>query len=140
MDERKKAEIVELFKQAKPKEQPKQRPVVEVSGTHNTAIVADGNAVVIVQQRPRYVVNVKPGAIHITDEQAAQIKRLVAQVVGKLDCPFQRVWSRLNAYVAVPSYRLTPAAAYSDAERFLLSWMETGEPPMLEDRSSELTG
>lgn len=68
---------------------------------------------------------VKPGSEHITNEQAALLQSLVNEVV---ECEkyikqkprnHRAIWSALNNYMKVPSYRLIEKEKFEKAEKYL---------------------
>ncbi|STZ07184.1 Helix-turn-helix domain [Moraxella caprae] len=77
------------------------------------------------------VAEVKPGIEHITDEQRANLKRLVDEVV-ELEQKYrtaqsakghQAVWASLNKKMKVPKYSLIPLDKYETARKHLQSWI-----------------
>jgi len=72
---------------------------------------------------------VKPGAEHITEEQATKLTALVKDVVEleertrKVPKSYRAVWAALNAHCRVTRYRLIAAADYAKAEKYLYMWI-----------------
>lgn len=104
---------------------------VEINGSDNQ--VAGGNIINIHQAprspAPKLKVVVQPGPEHISDEQRAQLKALVDDVV-KLESIARRapkghasVWSALNKRMKASSYHLIKAADFGGAEKFLREWV-----------------
>lgn len=86
-------------------------------------------AFVVVDARPHVRVTIQPGADKISDAEAAALQALVRELHGRQGVPFQTAWTLLNQHNGVPSYRLTPAAAFDEAAAFLQHWIDTGLPP-----------
>lgn len=77
------------------------------------------------------IAEVKPGIEHITDEQRANLKRLVDEIV-ELEQKYrtaqsakghQAVWASLNKKMKVPKYSLIPLDKYETARKYLQSWI-----------------
>lgn len=72
--------------------------------------------------------DVQPGIEHITDEQAAEIKRLVDDIVviegsgvKKNPRTHKAVWTALHRKMKVPSYRLIKSEHFEEARNYLRS-------------------
>lgn len=83
------------------------------------------------QHITRTKAEVKAGIEHITDEQKANLQRLVNEVV-ELEQKYrtarsakghQAVWRSLNAKLKVTSYHLIPLDKYETARKHLQSWI-----------------
>ncbi|MEQ9132691.1 MAG: ORF6C domain-containing protein [Salinisphaeraceae bacterium] len=125
--DRRKEEIRKLIQEDDPEALPSSK-VVSIRGDGN--VVGDGNTVIRtdkVEHRPR--VQVSPGDQHISDEQAATLKRMVGEVVETESLvkmnpkSYQAVWSALNRHCRVPQYRLIPAESFEKARRYLSQWL-----------------
>ena len=74
------------------------------------------------------VAEVRPGADHISDEQAATLIGLVNDTValeGKLKREpksHRAVWAALNAFCGVPKYRLIKSGDFEKARTYLHQW------------------
>lgn len=74
------------------------------------------------------IAEVKPGAEHITDEQASALHALVKTVaetesrLKKTPRSIQTIWSALNAHCRVPQYRLLRTEDFGKAQKFLHQW------------------
>lgn len=129
MDDGKKAEFIRLVRdtvadsQCKAPDDPV-RQAIHLNGHGNTAVINTGGSVHI-HQRPKVVVSVKPGSIHISHEQAARLKVLVLAAVRATGETHQAVWTALHQCMVVPQYRLIPAAAFDDAVAQLERWIST---------------
>ncbi|STY90689.1 transcriptional regulator [Moraxella bovis] len=83
------------------------------------------------QHITRTKAEVKAGIEHITDEQKANLQRLVNEIVeleGKYRTAgsaknHQAVWRSLNAKLKVTSYHLIPLDKYETARKHLQSWI-----------------
>lgn len=83
------------------------------------------------QHITRTKADVKPGIEHITDEQKANLKRLVDEIVeleskyrtAKSAKNHQAVWRSLNAKLKVTSYHFIPLEKYETAKKHLQSWV-----------------
>ncbi|HBS17728.1 MAG TPA: hypothetical protein DD835_07805 [Halomonas sp.] len=127
--EDKKAEIIDFLARTGKKREP--------SASHHTVnVTGDGNIVgnnntYIRTEKVEHVVQaeVRPGAEHITDEQAATIQSLVAQIVEleavtkRRPKSFAAVYKTLNNRFKVPRYRLHKLDNYPAIERYLRSWI-----------------
>lgn len=79
----------------------------------------------------RTTAEVKPGIEHITDEQRANLKRLVDEIVeleskyrtAKSAKGYQTVWNSLNKKLKVPTYTLIPLEKYETARKHLQTWI-----------------
>jgi hypothetical protein len=98
---------------------------VTVTGHGNAAVVGSHNqiSIKVLQPTRKVIAEVKPGAVHITDREAAKLKEMVADICKKSGKPHQFVWSQLLRHMVVPQYRLIPAGAYPDAVAYLERWL-----------------
>lgn len=101
------------------------------SAVGNNNVVGNGNTIVIAHQVvEKPIVVAKPGAEHITQEEARSIKDLVDLIVAlekaTRDSPlgYQAVWNELTKAVNVTRYLLIPRARYGEAKAFLEAWVE----------------
>lgn len=119
----KEGKVIPFRRKTEAKPQP--APTVTVSGHGNAAVIGSNNQVSInVTHTTRKVIaNVKPGAVHITDRQAATLKEMVADICKKSGKTHQFVWNQLLRHMVVPQYRLIPAGAYPEALAYLERWL-----------------
>jgi len=115
--------------------QPEPVAAVSIGGNVSGMVVgtAHAGATVNLVNTPRFVTKtkaeVKPGAEHITEEQAARLTALVKDVVEleertrKAPKSYRAVWAALNAHCGVTRYRLIAAADYAKAEKYLYMWI-----------------
>jgi len=97
---------------------------VTISGDGNAAIIGSNNHVSIHVSRPRKVVaEVRPGAEHISDDQAARLQQLVHDVHLHTGKPFQLIWTSLLRHVGAPKYRLIRFGHFEAAESYLVRWL-----------------
>ncbi len=83
------------------------------------------------QHITRTKAEVKPGTEHITDEQKANLQKLVNEIVelegkyrtSKSAKNHQAVWRSLNAKLKVTSYHLIPLDKYKIAQSHLQKWI-----------------
>ncbi|MFW2176626.1 MULTISPECIES: ORF6C domain-containing protein [unclassified Moraxella] len=83
------------------------------------------------QHITRTKAEVKAGDEHITDEQKANLQRLVNEIVEaeqKYRTPksaksFRAVWASLNKHLKVTSYHLIPLEKYETARKYLQQWI-----------------
>lgn len=112
-----------------------QAEAAQLTGDQVAALAASGVKVsagvpVIVQiVRERIVVPVTPEMGCISEQQCVVFGNLVRAIVETHHAPWQTVWSSLNAYMGVRSYRLIHAGAAPRAGAFLQHWLDTGLPP-----------
>lgn len=110
-------------------------PVNQVSGNVTNSVLAGAGAVVNQINTQRHITRtkaiVKPGEEHVTDEEKADLTRLVNEIVS-LEAQYRSagsakshraVWSALNKYCKVTSYHLIPLEKYEMALRFLRRWI-----------------
>jgi len=75
------------------------------------------------------IAEVKPGADHISNEQAATLHALVDKVVETEKRLKQKprghrsVWGALNAHCGVPQYRLIRSGDFAKAQKYLHQWV-----------------
>lgn len=75
------------------------------------------------------VAEVKPGELHISDEQAAALHALVDKVAEtelRLKAKprgHRSIWAALNAHCGVPQYRLIKAEDFAKAQKYLHQWI-----------------
>lgn len=110
-------------------------PVVTVSGsgTANVVQFAQPGSTVNINHNPkvinRTVAKVEPGGSHISEDQAATLTRLVAEIIEleaqQKQSPksFRAVWGALNSHCGVTSYRLIAAQDFGKAETYLRKWI-----------------
>ena len=92
-------------------------------------------------------VSITPGAQHITEEQAARLKKLVHDV-ARLErlhaanpVTVPTIWGKLKETLCVASYRFIPKETYAEAVEFLLDWQSramrdgTRDAASLEERA-----
>ena len=110
-------------------------PVNQVSGNVTNSVLAGAGAVVNQINTQRHITRtkaiVKPGEEHVTDEEKADLTRLVNEIVS-LEAQYRSagsakshraVWSALNKHCKVTSYHLIPLEKYEMALRFLRRWI-----------------
>ena len=107
-----------------------QGALAQISVDGNANVVAGRDVIQIITERPKFTVYVNRDDGHISDAQAATLKRLVRDIVERLaerqrPPTFSHVWRTLNDEMRVPSYRLTPAARFGAAESFLMQWRDS---------------
>lgn len=104
----------------------------QFNGDMRQAVITTGSTVHNIHTTShvtKTIAEVKPGELHIDDNQAAQLQRLVYEIVEQEEKvkrkpkTRQAVWSSLNAYCKVPKYRLIPKVDFSKAEKFLRMWL-----------------
>lgn len=119
-----KGKVIDLFSKSKIAD----KPSISVIGNGNTVA---GRDVVIETKKVvhKTVANTSPGIDHITEEQAATLKRLVDEIVAtekklkKRPKGYNAVWGALNASMKVGQYRLIPIEKYDSAEKYLRKWI-----------------
>jgi hypothetical protein len=128
MSEKKKGELIQLFKDGA-----KSEPGSSVSISGNSNVVGDNNTVV---KTDTYVHKVKaepkPGEEHITNEQVSLLKGLVAEIVSlekklkKKPRHYRSVWTSLFRHVSKnkkhpehSAVRLIPAELFDKSEKYL---------------------
>lgn len=106
-------------------------PSIQQSNVSGVGI-AQGNARVQVVHTQKHVTRtrpvVKPGDEHISDAQAAILLTLVRdiaareEVVKRKPASIRAIWSALNSFCGVPSYRLIRAEDFAKARTYLQKW------------------
>lgn len=109
-------------------------PAVQIGGSNTNVIglVQSGGTVHQIHTQ-RHVVKtiaeVNPGAEHISEEQAAELTRLVNQIVetetllkGR-PATHRAVWGALNAHCKVTKYRLIQSIDFDRAKKYLQQWI-----------------
>lgn len=112
-----------------------QRPasavMIGAGNGHNVVGVVQSGGTVINTTRhiTRTVAEVRPGAEHISEDQAATLTRLVGDVVA-LEAQVRQspkshraVWAALNAHCRVTRYRLIRAEDFGVAQKYLHQWL-----------------
>ncbi|KAF1008965.1 MAG: hypothetical protein GAK28_00597 [Luteibacter sp.] len=114
--------------------------VLSLTGNGSAAVIGSNNQISInvVKTTRKVVAEVKPGAVHISDREAATLKEMVADICTKSGKSHQFVWNQLLRHMVVPQYRLIPAAAYPDAIAYLSKWLARLSPTY-ENEESEAT-
>lgn len=100
-------------------------------GGNAIGVVQGGTVTQITTQRhvTRTVAEVKPGAEHITDAQAATLTELVHEIARLEEQLKQKpkghraIWGALNAHCGVPKYRLIKQADFPAAQKYLQQWI-----------------
>lgn len=75
------------------------------------------------------IAEVRPGEIHISDDQAAKLHALVEKVaeteqrLKQKPRTRQAIWGSLNAHCGVPKYRLIRAEDFAKAQKYLHQWV-----------------
>lgn len=125
--------ITGVYRNNKPVNEP-QGQVNNIQGNISGVITGAGSTVHQVntnQHITRTKAEVKAGDEHITDEQKANLQRLVNEIV-ELESRYrtassaknhQAVWRSLNAKLKVTSYHLIPLDKYETARKHLQSWI-----------------
>jgi hypothetical protein len=102
----------------------------EISVNGNANLVAGRDVIQIITTRPKFTIVLQRDDGHIDDAQAATLKRLVRALVegsaqgGIAPLSYAEVWTTLNDKMHVPSYRLTPASRFLEAQTFLTQWRD----------------
>lgn len=108
-------------------------PTIEINSTGNVIGQAFNSTVTQINTtKHRTVVKaeVKPGDIHIDEQQAARLSAMVKDICEleeklKKNNPksYRAVWASLNAHMGVTRYRLIPKEKYEKAEKYLSMWI-----------------
>lgn len=109
-----------------------QRAVVKAESGSSATIIQFPTTVNITNAQKHTILikaEVQPNQSHISDLQAATLKRLVNEItelengIKKQPSSHAKVWASLNRHCKVPRYRLIPLEAYPKAEKFLRTWI-----------------
>lgn len=96
---------------------------VGVSGNHNNVNIsvrgAPGKAI---------QVSVQPGEQHISDEQAVEVRDLVAKVVTASGRDFQFVWGTLKKKFRFSKYQLLDREKFEAVRAYLRKWIASSGP------------
>ena len=112
-------------------------PAVSIAGGIHIGSISGGSQVLVGHQgdihlqmpaRPKIKIVIQPGPEHISDPQKVRLRELVNEVV-ELETAIKRapkrhatVWSALTGKLKVTSYHLIPATAFTQAEKYLMTW------------------
>lgn len=104
--------------------------ISEVSGGVGVQNNSPGGKIINTQKHvTKTNVEVRPGAVHISDKQAQILKSLVDEVVRlektlkKKPASYASVWGSLNSHCSVTSYRLILAGDFERAKKYLDQWI-----------------
>lgn len=124
----KKGEIIDFLAAKSRVREGRPSSTIKINGNNN--IVGDNNTYIHTEKVVKEVIaEVKPGIEHITDEQAAELHRLVDDIEtleGKLKQrpkPRAAIWKALNTRFKTPKYRLLKLERYDDAVKYLRQWI-----------------
>ena len=119
--------------------------IINSASLNNSIIAGRGstiNNISTTHHTTKTIAQVKPGIEHISDNEAFMLQQLVGQVVEHEKCLKKRprnhrsVWSALNRYMKVPSYRLIKRQEFNKAEKYLRTTI--GRLNSLESAKSKL--
>lgn len=118
---------------------------LHISGSNNVGVAGDHNSVSInVRGTPRKAlqVNVQPGEKHITDEQAVEVRDLVAKVVETSGKDYGFVWGVTKKRFRFTKYQLLDLEKYDAVRAYLRNWIcssgASGTRPSTMNRNSAL--
>lgn len=128
--DRKKGELIDFMEAAakRGRTPAESKPSIAIKGNGN--IVGNNNQVrVTYQTRPATKVVVTPGAQHITQAQAAEIRDLVNRLFELQGHTHKKVWTILKRHFNFTSYHLLPATQFADVKAYLRSWLAKTPAP-----------
>lgn len=110
----------------------KQAEKIVNSGNLNNSVIAGEGATInninTTQHTTKVKADVRPGIEHITDEQAAELQKLVDDIVviegsgiKKNPRTHKAVWTAFNRRMKIPSYRLLKLEQFESARNYLRS-------------------
>lgn len=105
----------------------------QINGNVSNSVIASSGSVVnqinTQSHVTKTIAEVKPGQEHVSFEQMAKLQDLVKQVweaekIAKKEPKSMRaIWSSLNSFCKVPSYKFIALTDYDKAETYLRKWL-----------------
>ena len=100
-----------------------------ISATNNHVVQVNNLNITSISKKVQYTrIILNPGIEHITDRQAAELKRLVDKIATREGQPrpfpmtFGKIWKLFNRRMGITSYKLLPKECFGEAREFLKSW------------------
>lgn len=97
---------------------------MQITGNNNAGVIGNSNHVQInVHGAARPKIQITPGDNEVTNEQAAEIKRLVLKVAEVAATPHQRVYSAVYKRFETTSYQMIKRHRYDEVVKYLHGWI-----------------
>ena len=97
---------------------------MQITGNNNAGVIGNRNNVQINVRGPgRPKIQIMPGDNEVTNEQAAEIKRLVLKVAEVSATPHQRVYSAVYKRFETTSYQMIKRHRYDEVVKYLHGWI-----------------
>ncbi len=119
-------------KRGLPTARTRQAPVqsMQITGNNNACVIGNSNNVQInVHGVAQPKILIKPGDDEVTNEQAAEIKRLVLKVAEVSATPHQRVYSAVYRRFETTSYQMIKRHRFQEVVKYLNGWIAKHLPP-----------
>lgn len=107
-----------------------EKQTINIGSVQGVGAATEGSTVInTFKNMQKTIAEVKPGELHITDEQAATLQRLVDDIVNlekklkKKPSSHRAVWGTLNRFCKAPSYRLIKIDDFKKARQYLDMWI-----------------
>lgn len=105
---------------------------LQITGNNNAGVIGNSNHVQINVRGPaRPRIQITPGDNEVTNEQAAEIKRLVLKVAEVSATPHQRVYSAVYKRFETTSYQMIKRHRYEEVVKYLHGWIARHVAPVV---------
>lgn len=103
---------------------------MQITGNNNAGVIGNSNHVQInVHGVAKPKILITPGENEVTDEQAAEIRRLVLKAAEVSTMPYQRVYSAVYRRFEATKYQMIKRHKYDEVVKYLNGWIARHLPP-----------